>query len=63
MSLCIAGMAGFSMCFQLIADEIVAKFQWIGEKIGFKKQDESGEDGDKSDDVETGSSDEKKTIL
>ena len=51
------------MCFQLIADEIVAKFQWIGEKIGFKKQDENGEDGDKSDDVENGSSDEKKTIL
>ena len=52
-------MAGFSMCFQLIADEIVAKFQWIGEKIGLKKkeaeeslakQEEDDVEGAKSDD-------------
>lgn len=39
-------MAGFSMCFQLIADEIVAKFKWIGDKIGFKKKENSEEDED-----------------
>ena len=51
------------MCFQLIADEIVAKFQWIGEKIGVKKEEASDDDDDKNDDVENGTKDEKKTIL
>ena len=52
-------MALFSMCFQLIADEIVAKFKWIGEKIGLKKKDDEdgeAEDGD-DDNVEEGKSD------
>jgi len=43
-------MAGFSMCIQLLADEIVAKVEWIGEKIGIKKkeieEEENSEDGD-----------------
>ncbi|XP_067928677.1 TWiK family of potassium channels protein 9-like [Watersipora subatra] len=47
-------MAGISMCFQLIADEIVAKFKWIGEKIGFKKKEEEPE----SEDAEEGNSKE-----
>ena len=28
------GMAILSMCFSLIQEEIVAKFKWVGEKIG-----------------------------
>lgn len=29
------------MCLQLIADELVAKFQWIGQKLGIKKNVDS----------------------
>ena len=40
-------MATISMCFQLMADEFVAKITWIGEKCGIKKKppvtEESGE--------------------
>lgn len=37
-------MAALSMCFQLMADEAVAKFKWIGEKVGLaKKEPEEGE--------------------
>lgn len=53
-------MAGFSMCFQLLADEIVAKFQWIGEKIGLKKKDEEeGESSGDDNDAEGGGSKDK----
>ena len=45
-------MAGLSMAFQLIADEIVAKFQWLGEKISARKKQADDGDGDKSDDLE-----------
>lgn len=43
-------MAGISMCLQLLADEMVAKVKWIGEKLGLKKKDEDGEEGEKKDD-------------
>ena len=33
------GMANISMCFTLIQDEIVAKFKWIGEKMGLVDKD------------------------
>ena len=42
-------MAAISMCFQLIADEIVAKFKWIGEKLGIKKKEEEEDDKDSND--------------
>lgn len=48
-----SGMAAFSMCFTLMADEVVAKFKWLGTKIGFrKKDDEEGDSGDGNDDAE-----------
>lgn len=29
------------MCLQLIADELVAKFKWIGQKLGLRKKVDS----------------------
>lgn len=59
-------MAGFSMCIQLLADEIVAKVEWIGEKIGIKKkeieEEENSEDGDDDEENER-KSDESKPIV
>lgn len=45
-------MAAFSMCLQLLADEIVAKFKWLSEKFGLKKKE--GEEDEKNDDEEGG---------
>lgn len=36
-------MAGISMCLQLLADEMVAKVKWIGEKLGIKKKEDEEE--------------------
>lgn len=33
------GMAILSMCFSLIQEEIVAKFRWVGEKLGILEKD------------------------
>ena len=33
------GMAILSMCFSLIQEEIVAKFKWVGEKLGIVEKD------------------------
>lgn len=43
---CIIGLAILSMCLNLIQDEIVAKFTWIGRKLGLvsKEEDEDFED-------------------
>ncbi|CAD5115160.1 unnamed protein product [Dimorphilus gyrociliatus] len=38
------GMAILSMCFSLIQEEIVAKFKWVGEKMGLLEKDEDQED-------------------
>ena len=50
MSHYLSGMAILSMCFSLIQEEIVAKFKWVGEKIGIieknKDQDEEEEEED-----------------
>ena len=35
----IFGMAILSMCFSLIQEEIIAKFKWVGEKIGIIEKD------------------------
>lgn len=43
-------MAGISMCLQLLADEMVAKAKWIGEKLGLKKKED--EEGDEKEDEE-----------
>ena len=34
------GMAILSMCFSLIQEEIIAKFKWVGEKIGIIEKDD-----------------------
>ena len=34
------GMAILAMCFDLMQEEIVAKFRWIGKKIGIVEKDE-----------------------
>lgn len=43
---CIIGLAILSMCLNLIQDEIVAKFTWIGRKLGLvsKEEEEDLED-------------------
>lgn len=45
------GMAILSMCFSLIQEEIVAKFRWVGEKLGIieKEKDEADDDEDDDD--------------
>lgn len=40
------GMAILSMCFSLIQEEIVAKFKWVGEKIGIIEKDGDGSKDD-----------------
>lgn len=49
-------MAMVSMCFQLMQDEMVAKFKWLGQKCGIGKKKEEGdaslEAGDKEKEVE-----------
>ncbi|XP_013380998.1 uncharacterized protein LOC106152065 [Lingula anatina] len=43
----IVGMAFLAMGFNLMQDEIVDKFKWIGEKLGFyKKEEEEGEEAE-----------------
>ncbi|CAF1434785.1 unnamed protein product [Adineta ricciae] len=44
------GMAILAMCFDLMQEEIVAKFRWIGRKLGIldKEGDESSTSNDKS---------------
>ncbi|PAA74195.1 hypothetical protein BOX15_Mlig018280g2 [Macrostomum lignano] len=56
---CLFGLAMLSMCINLIQDEIQAKFQWLGRKIGMIKKApiEEIEDEDEEDDEEDGSSD------
>ena len=44
------GMAILSMCFSLMQDEIVAKFKWIGEKIGLVEKDKDDRDKRDEDD-------------
>jgi hypothetical protein len=34
------GMAILAMCFDLMQEEIVAKFRWIGRKVGIVEKDE-----------------------
>ena len=38
------GMAILAMCFDLMQEEIVAKFRWIGRKIGIIEKDDEIED-------------------
>ena len=37
-------MAILAMCFDLMQEEIVAKFRWLGRKIGIVEKDEEVED-------------------
>jgi len=39
-------MAVIAMCFQLMQDEMVAKFKWIGQKLGIGKKKEDNENKD-----------------
>ena len=43
------GMAILSMCFSLIQEEIVAKFRWVGEKLGIIEKDKDEDDDDDDD--------------
>jgi hypothetical protein len=47
------GMSLMSMSFNLIQEEMVDKFRWIGEKIGLvKKEDDDDDDDEDEDDVD-----------
>ena len=54
------GMAILSMCFSLIQEEIVAKFRWVGEKIGIIEKEKTEEEEDEEDDDDKKKGDEKK---
>lgn len=46
----VMGMALVAMCFSLMQDEIVAKFSWIAEKLGFvSEENEEGGEEEKKD--------------
>ena len=38
------GMAIISMCFSLMQEEIIAKFKWVGEKIGILEKDKDDDE-------------------
>ncbi len=54
------GMAILSMCFSLIQEEIVAKFRWVGEKIGIIEKEKTGEEDDDEDENDKKDGTEKK---
>ena len=43
------GLAILAMCFDLMQEEIIAKFTWVGSKIGMVKKDEDDLDDDDDD--------------
>jgi hypothetical protein len=45
-------MATLAMCFDLMQEEIIAKFTWVGKKLGIV--DNKDEDGEESKDEKTG---------
>ena len=45
------GLAILAMCFDLMQEEIIAKFTWVGSKIGMVKKDEDDLDDDDDNDV------------
>ncbi len=55
------GLAILAMCFDLMQEEIIAKFTWVGSKIGMVKKDE--DDLDDDDDNQNDDLNEKKQDL